>query len=232
MKPATWAGVESGIKTRHVAVAGLFAMLVAFGTVGCNGDDDDGMASAIPTASPTPDEGGHVHAVAVGSTEEGGGALAIDDTGFNGNISVLFAACFGGGHDAADCEGTVLYSNTIPGFNQSIADPSVHPLREGIPIGLEIVALSAGVSVRVNETELLDEPGDGAELGMTPDFHSHPEWRLLVPAGEEHESDFHVSFKLTTSSPLYRESEVLEWRLVPGEENGHHDDGGDGHDGQ
>jgi hypothetical protein len=231
MQPGSWRADESRIKGRRAATAGLLALLLAFGTVGCNGDDDDDdIGSASPTATPAPDEGGHVHAVAVGSTEDGGGALAIDHKGFHGDVSVLFTACLGEGDSAEDCEGTVLYSNTVPGFNQSIADPSVYPLEDGTAIGLEIVAISAGASVRVNETDLLDEPGDSAELGMTPDFHSHPEWQVLVPAGEEHDSDFHLSFKLTTSSAQYNESDVFEWRLVPGEGDGHHDDGGDEHE--
>lgn len=212
-------------KNLFVVAAALALAIVA---PGCANSDSDG--GAVPAATPTPDEGNDLHAVHVGSTEDGAGALTYDPP-FDGEVSVLFAECLGGEGD--ECTGgTILYRNDAPGFNDGVeAGRAPYPLADGTSIGLEIIALSANVSVRVGDVTL-DTPGDAVTLGETPDFHNHPEWQVITPAGTEHD-DFHLSFKLTTSADAYADSDVYEWRLVPTEEgHGHEgDDDDDGDDG-
>jgi hypothetical protein len=211
-----WILISRSISKSMLIVATAIALAIA--APGCNEDDDDDDGN--PAATPTPDEGNDLHAVHVGSTEEGGGALTYDPP-FDGEVSVLFTECLGG--DGDECTGgTVLYSNDAPGFNDNVEEGRPpYPLADGTEIGLEIIALSEHVSVRVGEVTL-DQPGDSVILGETPEFHSHPEWQVITPAGSE-DDEFHLSFKLTTSSEGYAESSVYEWHLVPTEEGHGHE---------
>ena len=216
----------------YTAVVGLVGCMLLIGAAGCGDDDDDGNAVPTATSAPeptaTPDEGHDLHAVNVGSTEDGGGVLAYEPQ-FDGDVSLPFNACLGGEGD--ECEGgMVLYSSDAPGFNDNLEEgTSLFPLADGTEIGLEIIAISEGVSMQLGETTL-DTPGQSIVLGPpTPEFHGHPEWQVFVPAGTEHDSDFHLSFKLNSEGGEYGDSAVYEWHFIPSDEGdgGHHDDGGD-----
>jgi hypothetical protein len=133
------------------------------------------------------------------STEDGGGALTLQYNFAASKVQTFRAFC---------ASGSCLYSAVDPGFMNSGEDPPAgsYILAGGTDIGVEIVDIDAGATLKINDA-VLDQPGDSAPLGTTPELHTHPSWQLRVPEGEQ--GEYAISFKLTTDSPRYRGSDVF-----------------------
>ncbi len=138
----------------------------------------------------------HEH-MALGSTQPGGGDLALDWDFEDDAIETFEAFC-----TTTAC----LYSNTDPAFlGIEEEEHDLYPLAEGTAISLEVIARDSAVTVRVDGNPL--DPGKTVSLGTGPHIHSHPSWQLLLPPGAP-QQEFTISYKLTTDSPLYGESPV------------------------
>ena len=131
----------------------------------------------------------------VGSTADGGGALAAEH-GFAAPIEVTASASVGG---------FVLYTATDPSFEPPDGeDGDVFFLDDGTVVNVEITALGPQVAMKLGGVEL-DHVGASVRLGTAPALHQHPEWQLTLPEGETDCQP--ISFKLTTTSATYTESE-------------------------
>lgn len=131
------------------------------------------------------------------ATEEDGGALTTTwDFGRKVQTFQIFCAA-----------GICLYSAIDPGFLHGVepAPDGFHEIAGGTRISLEVVARDAAVRFRLNGEDL--EPGESGLIGTAPDLHNHPSWQLSVADGTQ--GDFALSFKLTTTSPAYAESETF-----------------------
>jgi hypothetical protein len=157
------------------------------------------LSLALACGAATPAVAQHDH-IALWSTEPGGGALTAEYDFDNRKVRVFQSFCTAG-------DGPCLFTSVDPAFLAPTEDDEgdeFHPIRDGTRISLEIVAIDAALTLSVSGNRL-DAPGKTAALGIMPDIHNHPSWQLLVPKGEI--GDYAVSFKLTTTSPLYAESE-------------------------
>lgn len=192
-----WMGVTSeavGRLTRVGRAACVGAVLL--GVAGCGPSADN-----FP-----PDE--HFD-VLIAATGEGGGDLAVDYD-FDEPIPVFFSATLGG---------LDLYSASDPGFAPLEADEpdeGFYVVEDGVEISLEITALGEGVRIKFGSVTL-DEVGDTAVIGTTPEVHTHGEWQVVVPEGVATGS-FAVSFRLTTDSPSYGPSEPVSAVLTLSQE--------------
>lgn len=156
----------------------------------------------------------HAGDMQLASTIDGGGALAIEFD-FGTIVPVTFLTEIGG---------TSVYTATDPGFDSLEADEpleSLFVLEDGVELRVEITALDAGKTAMNLNGALLDTVGESVVLGTTGalppnDPHHHPELQLLLmmPPGEFGEGT--LSFKLTTTSPLYTESESYTVKLSNG----------------
>lgn len=163
--------------------------------------------------------------IKVASSSDGGGRLiGHPEFTITNPIPLPYDDCFGGTGD--DCEGGMrLFSAVNPGIeplDESEPEESLFTLADGVPVTLEVTAIDAGLTIRLGDIAL-DSPGDSVLLGETPGFHSNLETQLLIPGGGEPSGTFSVSFKLTTTSGLYTDSEVITVRFTPtGGGSGHH----------
>jgi hypothetical protein len=138
------------------------------------------------------------------STARGGGAIEVEYD-FGGKVRVVDSLGFCPG-------GTCRYVSTNPGFRTPQEDqPPRFALDQGVPIALEIVALDAGVSVKIGSS-ILNAPGTRAMLGTAPSLHVHPEWQLVIPEGER--GDYEVSFRLTSGTASYDPSRAYSLTLT------------------
>jgi hypothetical protein len=133
------------------------------------------------------------------STQDGGGALTLQYNFATSKVQTFRARC-----EAGEC----LYSGTNPGFLNTGDNPpdGSYILVDGTSIGVEIVDIDAGARMKINDA-ILDQPGESAPLGTTPELHTHPSWQLKLPEGEQ--GDYSISFKLTTDSTRYSGSAVF-----------------------
>ena len=132
--------------------------------------------------------------ILVRSVNSGGGAL-VAQFDFDAKAQVFQSVCIGG-----QC----LFSSTDPGFRTPPdAAGGAFPLNPGASVGLEIVALHAGASVKVGST-VLNAAGQSATLGSALSLHVHPSWQVTLPVGQA--GDFPVTFRLTTTAPGYSPS--------------------------
>ncbi len=182
-------------------------------------------AAATPTATPTetetataavsatetatePPSGDHDH-IEFGSSQPGGGAVAIASDSAT-SVPVSFSACLEGTVDQCSF---ALYSGVL-GF-EPVTDPipeeSLYPLGDGIPLSIELTALDAAVSLKI-ENDTLDQVGQSAVIGTTaPGFHEHGEWQLAVQGTPPAEAS--MSYKLT--APGFDDSAEHTVTLVP-----------------
>lgn len=233
------------------------AALVAAIGLGCSDDDDGGTppptATPVPTATvaptstaipsataeptATPDEHEH-REVEIGSTEDGGGALAANFD-YERPISLFFNSCIGGEGD--ECSGGIrLYSAPNPGFVPHAHDheaegsggdhgegggheDEIFELAGDTALSIEIIAITAGLSMTI-EGERLDEPGQSAALGTTPDFHADVETFLALEDDDSVEGDYRLSFRLLTDSPTYDDSAEYEIHFAAADEGHEHED--------
>lgn len=214
---------------RTTAIMALFAL--ALTTAGC--DDDDGRkktnpaststptATTTPTVTPTPEHHGPPHSIMrIGSTVEDGGALTVDEVPI---AFVVASACLGGSGD--DCiGGTVVYSETSPGFNELEADDPnlpIYILPDGIEVSVEITAIDPDASVLLSGV-LLDQVGETAVVNTTPHLHNHPTWQMVAPGGEL-PADRQISFRLLAEGFAPSEIITVTLRLFEGEGGHDHD---------
>jgi len=152
--------------------------------------------------------------MAIASTADGGGALAIEFD-FGTVIPVTFLTELGG---------TSVYTATEPGFDALEADEpdeGLWVLDDTTLVSVEITALDPGKTAMNLNGTLLDAVGESVVLGTQGaappnDLHHHPELRLLLlmPPGEYGAGT--ISFKLTTTSGSYTESESYTLTLSNG----------------
>jgi uncharacterized repeat protein (TIGR04052 family) len=168
--------------------------------------------------------------VAIASNSEGGGQL-LGRLNFDSErlIALFFNECLGGTGD--DCEGgTVLYSAANPGLSPLEMDDaaeSLYTLVDGVPVTLEITAISEGLSLRIEDVTL-DSPGDSVLLGEAPEFHIDALTQLIAPGGGLPTDELSFSFVLKTSDPQYTESDELTVHFIAvADAGGHHGDDDD-----
>jgi len=107
--------------------------------------------------------------------------------------------------------GMTLFSSIFPGFEWLQAnDPtdSLYVLKVGTPFSMQIVSIDSGASVMVGLTTL-SAAGQSAFVATTTNVagdHFHPQWQLLLADGVT--GSYSVSFRLTTTSHLYKQSPV------------------------
>lgn len=195
-----WAGVNRFVG--GIALAALAAL-----TAACSDDDD----IIIP---PDPPAHGHIE---IGSSDPGGGQLTLELPSDTVEVTA-----------SADVGDFTLWSSTAPAIfslEEDERDHGLYALPEGMPLSLELTALDAGVRIQYGET-ILEQPGDSVLIDNTP-FHTHWEWQLVLPQGT-HDGEYGLSFRITTTTPPYLDSEVATVALTPTEGGGHDD--GDDHD--
>ena len=161
--------------------------------------------------------------ILVGSTADGGGALALHpEFDLDTPVPVPFAECLGGSGE--DCSGgTRVHQVANPGINSAEdddPDESFFALDPGVAVDLEVLAIDAGLSIRFDE-QIIDEVGDRAVLGTTPEFHADPETQLTIgPDGGP--SRYQVTFRISTPGGGFTASAPLTVTFEP-VEAGEHD---------
>lgn len=135
----------------------------------------------------------------------GGGGTLVAQFDFASKVPVFQSVCIGG-----QC----LFSATDPGF-RTPADigGGAFPLSPGTAIGLEIVALHSGASVKIGNA-VLSAPRQSAPLGAALSLHLHPSWQVTVPQGTT--GDFPVTFRLTSTAAAYAASQQYTLILTNG----------------
>jgi hypothetical protein len=109
-------------------------------------------------------------------------------------------------------------------------------LVEGTRVNMEVTNVTAEpegstASFLVNDT-LLDEPGDSVEIGTALEgLHVHGTWQATTPGPPAEELNFSMSFRLTTDSEIYEDSEEITAFFAIHDEGGEEDDG-HAHDGE
>ncbi len=148
--------------------------------------------------------------VLIFSTQPGGGALVTAGYDFDEKITVI--------NRLGQCPaGQCFYSVADPGFRTpsgSRPDEGLYALAPGTPVRFEIVALDAGVSFK-SGAAVLDAIGESTSLGTALGMHAHPEYQLAAAEGVI--GDFTLSFRLTTTSPQYSDSQVRSFTLTNGD---------------
>jgi hypothetical protein len=151
----------------------------------------------------------------MGSTQHGGGALAVEYP-FEQAVEVSFSQCIGGSGETCD-GGIALYSGEAPGFAPLEEDEPDEPffvLEEGTPVSVERTAGDAAASFFFGGVNLA-EPGDSVLFGTAIEgLHQHGEWQLALPGGEEPQGPYALGLKLTTTAPEYTESEEFMVMIV------------------
>lgn len=139
------------------------------------------------------------------STADGGGALTVYWDFAHKKVQT-FGFCL---------QGTCSYSNTDTGFITTGDPPpdGYYPLADNTEVKIEIVAIDPAVSMKNVNSFNLTMPGQAAVLGTAPTLHIHPSWQISVPEGTPL-GDYGLSYKLTTSSALYTESQVYAVTLT------------------
>ena len=133
------------------------------------------------------------------STADGSGPLTVY-WDYSKPVQTFLTLCAGG-----QC----LYTNNDPGFMAPPDDPppaaGLYRLVDGTDVTIEIVSIDAGFTMNVNGVNLT-KAGDSELLGTMPTIHVHPVWKIQVAEGQF--GNFHVTYKLTTTSTGYSESQV------------------------
>ena len=132
------------------------------------------------------------------STEADGGELTTSWDFASRTVQTFPSLCAGG---------TCLYTAIDPGFltGGSPYPDGQYPLAIGVRVSLEVVARDPAVRFRLNGESL--GPGQSGLIGTTPGLHNHPTWQLSVAEGVE--GDFPLSFRFTTDSTRYGDSQTF-----------------------
>jgi len=167
---------------------------------------------------PPPGVGDNLHVdMTIGSSSPSGGELAV---GFNfgRTVELEFSQCFGGA--GADCAGGVLlFAAEDPGFATLVLDSpaeSLFALPDGVEIEIEVTAADPETSLFI-EGSNLDDVGDVAVLGTSPDLHKHGSWQLAIPADEEPADSYSFTFRLRSDDGFGPSQEYVVM-LAPHEE--------------
>jgi len=145
----------------------------------------------------------------ISSTASGGGALQVEYD-FSTVARLGFSTSLGG---------FSIYTGLEPAFELLAEDEPAEPsfvVSNGTDISVEITAIDFGkTSMKVGST-VLAAVGDSALFGTVPFDHVHPELQLqlMLPEGEFGEGT--ISFKITTTSGAYTESEPYVLKLSNG----------------
>jgi hypothetical protein len=132
----------------------------------------------------------------VGSTVDGGGALALRHS-FAEPIVLTESARVGG---------FVLYTADDPSFEPPEEEgEGLFFLADGTRVSVEITAVADTAALKLGGVEL-DAAGEAVVLGTAPTLHQHPEWQLTLPDGATDCQP--ISFRLTTTSSVYASSET------------------------
>ncbi|MEO8602790.1 MAG: hypothetical protein ABI629_09455, partial [bacterium] len=137
------------------------------------------------------------------STADGGGALTIQ---WHFDDPVIHAP---GGFCAS---GQCSFSTIDPGLITSTDPPPAgyFALADGTAVRIEIVADAPEAKLKIGN-DILDVAGESTLLGTAPTLHEHPSWQLKLSQGVL--GDYAMSFRLTTDSALYADSEVFAVRI-------------------
>lgn len=184
----------------NAIVSGFIVLAIA----GCGGVGD-----------PPPGWGEHLHGdIEIASTEPDGGDLAVEFD-FDEVVEVPFSQCFGG--TGEDCDGGVLlFSTEEPGFGLlelSEPDESLYALPDDVEIEIEVTGADPEASLFV-EGETLQDSGDRASLGITPDLHAHGSWQIAIAAGEDPAEAYEIRFRLLATDGFGDSAEYVV-RLAP-----------------
>jgi hypothetical protein len=152
--------------------------------------------------------------MALASTADGGGALTIEFD-FDTVIPVSFLT---------EVSGTSVYTATEPGLDALEADEpleNLYVLDDTTQVSVEITALDPGKTAMNLNGTLLDTVGESVVLGTQGaappnDLHHHPELQLLLMMAPGEYGEGTISFKLTTTSGSYTESESYTLKLSNG----------------
>ncbi|MGD9762522.1 MAG: hypothetical protein AB7V27_02235 [Candidatus Binatia bacterium] len=84
-------------------------------------------------------------------------------------------------------------------------------LEEGTPVDIEITAITADpgttAALKLHDV-VLDEPSESIQIGQAVEgLHVHPEWLATAPGGPFVAYTFSISFRLTTESATYEDSD-------------------------
>jgi len=147
------------------------------------------VATLLTTGAVSTAFGQHAHNIEIGSTADGGGALAMDWDFDAQPIARVMDSGFPG-----------LFSGDVPGFGDAAdAAPDIYQLEVGTEVEIVVTAIDSGVSVKIGAV-VLDSVGDTAVLGTTtPELHNHPEWQLLT-ADANTFGEGRVSFRVREGS--------------------------------
>lgn len=170
-----------------------------------------GLTLGVGTNTAYAQHGGDM---ALASTADGGGALTIEFD-FGTVIPVTFLTELGG---------TSVYTATEPGFDAletDEPDEGLWVLDDATQVSVEITALDPGKTAMNLNGTLLDTVGESVVLGTqgaaSPnDLHHHPELQLLLMMAPGEYGEGTISFKLTTTSGSYTESESYTLKLSNG----------------
>jgi hypothetical protein len=171
-------------------------------------------ASVLMLAVHTPVGAQHHGDLIIGSTADGGGALAVEYD-FDTVVPVSFSESLGG---------VSIYTATEPGFDALASDEpaeSFFVLDGGTQVSVEITGIDAGKTAMKLGGTTLAAVGDTVVLGTAGaappnDLHHHPELQLILmlPPGKFGEGS--IAFRLTTTSASYASSEIHTLALSNG----------------
>jgi len=168
------------------SAAALLAAGIAAALTGCGG-----------AGEPPPGFGDNLHVdLTIGSSSASGGELAVGYN-FGRTVELEFSQCFGGA--GSDCAGGVLlFAAEDPGFAPLVLDSpgeSLFALPDQVEVEIEVVTADPEASLFI-EGSTLQQSGDTAVLGTSPDLHKHGSWQLAIPADEEPAESYSFSFRL------------------------------------
>jgi len=139
------------------------------------------------------------------STADGGGALSVY-WDYSKPVQTS-PVCVGG---------SCAYVSSDPGFmappDITVTPPPVpglYRLADGTNVSLQVISMDPEMRMIVNSVTLTSSSHPAVLLGTMPTIHVHPQWIVQVPSSEPSQfGNFHVMYKLTTTSPGYSESQV------------------------
>jgi hypothetical protein len=149
----------------------------------------------------------HTDGLLVLSDEAGGGALVVHGVPDEAiETDVVF--CSGG-----DC---LWASEEISVSTPDEIEPGedVYPLAAGTTVHVEVVAVDAGVSLKLGSAKL-DAIGESSTLGSAPDAHGHATWQ--IEAADDDIGERAIVLRFTASGGGYEPSEAIEILVTNGE---------------
>jgi len=147
--------------------------------------------------------------ILISSTASGGGALKAEYD-FAGVSRVDYTTTLGG---------NAIYTGIEPAFDLLAADEpleSSYVLTAGTEVSLQITGIDAGkTSVKI-DTTVLSAVGNSVSFGTVPFAHTHPQLQLQLALPEGEFGEGSISFKLTSTTPAYSESEIYTLKISNG----------------